>query len=164
MLKEYPDTYFVCVGKGRSRDAIEKLCEDLGIRNRVVLTGFREDVPDIVALFDVFALTPTSGESLGTSILEAFAMEKPVIATQVGGTGESVRDGQTGILIKPGPEAQQVEELAQAMLKLIEEPGMRLQMGIAGRAMVLAEFSPRGLATKCAAIYERLVAERAGRA
>lgn len=160
VLREYPTARFVCVGKGRSQPAIEALCAELGITKNVILIGFRTDVPEIVALFDIFCLTPISGESLGTSILEAFCVEKPVIATQVGGTGESVRDGRTGFLIKPGDEATQVDAIASAMLKLLRDPALRQQFGQAGRAMVLEEFSPRGLAEKCAAIYERLATER----
>ncbi len=160
VLKEFPETRFVCVGKGRSQPDIEALADKLGIRKNLVLTGFRTDVPDLVALFDIFVLSPTSGESLGTSILEGFCMEKPAIATEVGGTGESVRDGQTGFLIKEAPEQVQVRGLAEAMLKLLREPALRQRMGQAGRAMVLDEFSPRGLAEKCAKLYERLVREK----
>lgn len=160
VLKEFPEARFMCVGKGRSQPAIEALADELGIRDHVVLTGFRTDVPDLVALFDVFVLSPTSGESLGTSILEGFCMEKPAVATEVGGTGESVRDGQTGFLIRPGSEEEQVAGIAEAILKLLRDPALRERMGKAGRAMVLEEFSPRGLASKCAALYQRLVAEK----
>lgn len=158
VLKEFPEARFVCVGKGRSQPAIEALARELGIERNVVLTGFREDVPDIVALFDIFTLTPTSGESLGTSILEGFCMEKPAIATEVGGTGESVRDGQTGFLIKAAPEETQIAQIAEAMLRLLRDPALRKQMGQAGRAMVLEEFSPRNLAARCNEIYQRLCA------
>ena len=72
MLREFPEARFICIGKGRSRPAIEALATELGIRRNLILTGFRTDVPDLVALFDVFVLSPTSGESLGTSILEGF--------------------------------------------------------------------------------------------
>ena len=157
VLKEFPETRFVCVGTGRSRPAIEALAEELGIAQNLILTGFRTDVPEIEALFDVFVLSPISGESLGTSILEAFCMEKPAVATEVGGTGESVRDGVTGFLIKPAPEAEQVRNLAEAILRLLRDPALRTRMGQAGRAMVLAEFSPRHLAEQCAALYQRLV-------
>ena len=160
VVKEFPEARFVCVGKGRSQGDIEALTARLGLERNVILTGFRTDVPDIEALFDVFCLTPTSGESLGTSILEAFCMEKPAIATEVGGTGESVRDGQTGFLVKAAPEAEQVEKLAEAMLKLLRDPALRKAMGKAGRAMVLEEFSPQRLAGRCAEIYERLVSQR----
>lgn len=159
VLREFPDARFVCVGKGRSRESIEQLARELGIERNVILTGFRNDVPDIVALFDVFCLTPTSGESLGTSILEGFCMEKPAIATEVGGTGESVRDGRTGFLIKPGPEARQIEQIAEAMLTLLRDRELRLKMGRAGREMVLTEFSPRNLALRCNEIYQRLTAK-----
>jgi glycosyltransferase involved in cell wall biosynthesis len=160
VVREFPEARFLCVGKGRSREAIEHLARELALERNLILTGFRTDVPDLVALCDVFVLSPTSGESLGTSILEAFCMEKPVVATEVGGTGESVRDGQTGFLIKPGGEEAQVVGLADAILKLLRDPALRERMGRAGRAMVLAEFSPRGLAEKCATIYERLAAQR----
>jgi glycosyltransferase involved in cell wall biosynthesis len=156
--KRFPDARFVCVGKGRSRDDIEKLARELGLDDRLVLAGFRTDVPDIEALFDVFVLSPVSGESLGTSILEAFCMEKPVVATEVGGTGESVRDGETGYLVKSGPETEQVEMIARAILDLLENPDTARRMGKAGREMVLREFSPEQLAEKCGGIYAELVA------
>lgn len=160
VLREFPEARFVCVGKGRAREAIEALAQELGIADNVILTGFRTDVPEIVALFDVFALTPTSGESLGTSILEGFLMEKPAVATRVGGTGESVRDGETGFLIEPAPEAEQIDAIAEAILKLLHDPELRTRMGLAGRAMALDEFSPRRLAERCAGIYDRLTSTR----
>lgn len=160
VVKEFPEAQFVCVGKGRSLPDIMGLTASLGLENNVILTGFRTDVPDIEALFDIFCLTPTSGESLGTSILEAFLLEKPAIATQVGGTGESVRTGETGFLIPPGDEKTQIDGIAEAMLKLLRDPELRDRLGRAGRAMVLEEFSPKRLAEQCDAIYQRLVNER----
>lgn len=153
VIGEIPEARFMCVGKGRSRNDIEALAHELGIEKNVILTGFREDVPDCVALFDVFCLTPTAGESLGTSILEGFLMAKPAIATQVGGTGESVRNGRTGFLIAPAPPEIQIEKLAEAMLTLARDPELRRKMGDAGRAMALEEFSPRRLAEQCEEIY-----------
>ncbi len=156
VVEEFPETRIVLVGQGRSRPAIEALVGELGLEGNAIFTGFRNDVPDIVALFDIFALTPISGESLGTSILEAFCMEKPAVATEVGGTGESVRTGETGFLVKAAPEAEQVEKLAEALLTLLRDPALRRRMGEAGRAMVQREFSPRQLAERCAEIYSRL--------
>lgn len=160
VIKEFPEARFLLVGKGRSQPDIERQIRELGLEKNFVLAGFRTDVPDLVALMDIFTLTPTSGESLGTSILEAFCMEKPVVATQVGGTGESVRDGVTGFLIKPADEAAQIEGIAEALLKLLRDPDLRKKFGAAGRAMVLEEFSPRNLALKCAEIYQGLQSSR----
>ncbi len=156
VLERFPDTRFVCVGKGRSHDKIEKLANELGIEKHLIITGFRTDVPDIEALFDVFVLSPVSGESLGTSILEALCMEKPVVATEVGGTGESVRDGETGYLIKAGPESEQVEKIAGAIIELLEDRDSAQRMGKHGRKLVLREFSPDILALKCDGIYRQL--------
>lgn len=160
VVEEFPETQFLLVGKGRSRGDIEQRIENLGLADNFVLTGFRTDVPDLVALMDIFTLTPTSGESLGTSILEAFCMEKPVVATQVGGTGESVRNDETGFLIPPGSEEEKIEGIGEALLKLLRDPDLRKRMGEAGRAMALAEFSPKKLAKQTDAIYQNLAAER----
>ena len=160
VTRDFPEARFVCAGKGRSRPDIERLARELGIEHNVILTGFRDDVPDVVALFDVFVLSPTSGESLGTSILEAFCMEKPAVATEVGGTGESVRDGQTGFLIQPAPEPLQIEGLAEAILKLLRDPDLRKSMGQAGRRLVEQEFHPRRLAERTAQLYQQLVTEK----
>lgn len=163
VLREFPEARFLSVGRGRSRAELEALIGRLGIGERVILTGFRTDVPDIVALFDVFCLTPTAGESLGTSILEAFCMEKPVVATRVGGTGESVHDGETGFLIEPAPEAEQVEAIARAIVRLLRDPELRVRMGRAGRELVERRFSPVELAQKTEQVYRRALAHRISR-
>jgi glycosyltransferase involved in cell wall biosynthesis len=160
VLREFPRARFLCVGQGRSRPQIEALVREWGIEQNVILTGFRSDVPDLAALMDVFCLTPTTGESLGTSILEAFCMEKPAIATQVGGTGESVRDGETGFLIPPGPEERKIAGIAEAMLKLLRDPELRRRLGRAGRALVERQFSPENLARQTEAVYRRALTSR----
>lgn len=153
IVKKFPETRFLLVGKGRARDEIENLIAAAGLEKNFVLTGFRTDVPDLVALMDVFTLTPISGESLGTSILEGFCMEKPAVATQVGGTGESVRDDETGYLITPGPEAEQARQVGEAITRLLGDAELRDRMGKAGRAMVLREFSPEMVAERTEQVY-----------
>jgi glycosyltransferase involved in cell wall biosynthesis len=160
VARDFPVARFMLVGEGRSKPEIEARIAELGLGDRVILCGFRSDVPELVALMDVFALTPTAGESLGTSILEALAMEKPVVATQVGGTGESVRDGATGFLVRPGSKAEQTLAIAEALKRLLADPDLRRRMGQAGRRMVIEEFSPRALGERSLEIYRRLVASR----
>jgi glycosyltransferase involved in cell wall biosynthesis len=160
VVEQFPDTRFLLVGEGRSRKGIEEQIASLGLENNFVLTGFSEEVPELVALMDIVALTPTAGESLGTALLEAFCMEKPVVATEVGGTGESVRNDKTGFLIKEGPVDAKEKGIAEALMKLLGDPGLRERMGKAGRAMVLEEFSPEALARKSLDLYERVVEEK----
>lgn len=160
IIDEFPGLRVVLVGEGPSHRDIEAEIAALGMTDNFILTAFRTDVPDIVALFDVFALTPTSGESLGTSILEAFAMGKPVVATQVGGTGESVRTGETGFLVPPGDADKQVAGIADGLRQLLASAALRKQMGEAGREMVLREFSPESLWLKSEQLYQTLRDER----
>lgn len=153
---EFPDVRVVLAGEGRSRGEIESRIAAAGLTENFILTGFREDVPDIVALFDVFALTPTAGESLGTSILEAFCMGKPAVATQVGGTGESVRTGKTGYLVPPGSEAEQIDGIAEGIGSLLRDAEARGRMGRAARELIHAEFSQDSLARNSEQLYLKL--------
>ena len=153
VLKEFPDVKFVLVGKGRSEPEIRAQIAELGIEESFILTGFRIDVPELVSMFDIFTLTPTAGETLGTSILEGFLMEKAAVATDVGGVCESVRNGETGYLVPSHDPAA----LSQAYLKLLRNPEKRSGMGQRGRQMVLEEFSVDALAEKHERIYYELV-------
>lgn len=158
VVHELPETRFLLIGTGRSRAEIEARISELGLGANFVLAGFRNDVSDLVALSDIFTLTPTSGEGIATSALEAFLMEKPAVATDVGGLKESVRHGETGFLIPPGDAASQSRGLAEAYLKLLRDPELRARMGAAGRALVAEEFSPEALARRTLAVYEMLAA------
>jgi glycosyltransferase involved in cell wall biosynthesis len=151
---EFPQLKFLLIGTGRSRAEIEERIARHGLEDRVLLTGFRTDVPRFLAAADIFVLSPTDGESLGTSILEGFLMRLPAVATDVGGVCESVRDGKTGFLVPPGNAAA----LAGGLRKLIQSPDLRKQFGQAGREMVLAEFTPKQLAEKTLKVYERVLA------
>jgi glycosyltransferase involved in cell wall biosynthesis len=153
VVKEIPQVRFVLVGKGRSEPAIRAQIKELGLEKNIILTGFRTDVPNVVACFNIFTLTPTSGESLGTSILEGFLEEKPVVATDVGGVCESVRDGETGFLVPPADP----EQLADRYLRLIHNPDMREKMGKAGRKLALEEFSIKTLTDKTEKVYYDLL-------
>jgi glycosyltransferase involved in cell wall biosynthesis len=155
---EFPNLRFLFVGAGRARAEIEARVARHGLQETIVLTGFRTDVPRLLAISDVFVLSPTAGESLGTAILEGFLMRLPAVATDVGGVCESVRDGITGFLVPPG----NAEALAGALRRLLADRQLRRRFGEAGRAMVLAEFTPSQLAEKTEAVYRKVLALREG--
>ncbi len=156
ILKARPNAKFVFIGTGRSRTAIEEQVAALGIGDNVRLLGFREDVPRLLKALDLFVLSPISGESLGTSILEAFLMERPVVATDVGGVGESVRDGETGRLVPPNdPPA-----LAEAIIDQLSHPERAREWALAGRALIEREFTPEIIAEKTEAVYRKVLAKR----
>lgn len=156
LRERFPSLKYLFAGTGRSRPEIEARIAAHGLEDVVQLAGFRQDVPQLLAMSDIFVLSPVDGESLGTSILEGFLVELPAVATDVGGVCESVRDGETGFLVPPAnPEA-----LAEGIAKLADSPELRKQFGQAGRAMVLAEFTPAQLAEKTEAVYEKVLQKR----
>jgi glycosyltransferase involved in cell wall biosynthesis len=123
----------VLAGDGPSRESLEWLTAELRLDDRVRFLGevAHEDVPAVLQSFDIFAM-PSTAEGFGVSALEASAMELPVIASNIHGIPDVVIDGETGVLTRP----RDVEAIADAIVRLVEDPGLRLRMGAAGRAYV----------------------------
>jgi glycosyltransferase involved in cell wall biosynthesis len=136
VLGHVPAARFLIVGEGTERRRLEVLAADLGLVQSVRFLGNREDVPELLALFDVMLLT-SDMEANPVSILEAMATEKPVVAPAVGSVGETVVDGKTGRLFAPGD----VEGAAAAVVELLTQPERAGAMGRAGREAVLADWS-----------------------
>lgn len=143
------------VGDGTLRTEMERRAEALGLSDTVIFTGIRRDVPEVLALLDVFVL-PSLWEGLPIALLEAMAAGLPVVATRVGGVPEVVVEGETGLLVPPrDPEA-----LAQAILTLLRDPDLRQAMGQAGRERVREHFSVDQMVKKTESLYQRLLAEK----
>ena len=100
VLRACPSTYLLIVGEGSRRDALEAQARELRIAHRVVFTGRRDDIPAVTAALDV-AVLPSYREAQGLTILEAMALSRPVVASNVGGIPEMVEDGVTGLLVPP---------------------------------------------------------------
>jgi len=100
VLRVVPDAYLLIVGEGSRREALEAQTRDLRIAHRVVFTGRRDDVPAVTAALDV-AVLPSYREAQGLSILEALALSRPVVASNVGGIPEMITDGVDGLLVPP---------------------------------------------------------------
>src|SRR5439155_6398546 len=96
-----PDARFVLVGDGPLRADVEKVAAELGILDRLVITGVRRDVASLLRTFDVFVLS-SRWEGLPRVVLEAMAARVPVVATDVDGVGEVVIDGESGRLVPAG--------------------------------------------------------------
>ena len=135
VLRSAPDAYLLIVGEGSRRDALEVLARDLRIAHRVVFTGRRDDVPAVTAALDV-AVLPSYREAQGLSILEALALSRPVVASNVGGIPEMITDGVTGLLVPPhDPDA-----LAAAIVRLLQDHPYADTLGRAGHDMVHDRF------------------------
>lgn len=140
-----PSATLLLLGAGEEEESLKKLSRELGIENNVRFLGCRFDVARWLALCDFLVLPSLSEaeglptEGLPLSILEAFAMGKPVIATKVGGVPEVLKDGENGFLVPPCDP----ERLAERMIYLLSDPERARKMGLSGRALVEREFDIR---------------------
>ncbi|MFN2468621.1 MAG: glycosyltransferase [Gaiellaceae bacterium] len=143
-----PDVRFVLVGEGELRPALETQARSLGLGDRVLFAGARDDVPDLLASFDVFAF-PSLFEGLCVAVIEAQAAGVPVVATPVGGIRETVVDGETGILVPP----RDAEALAAAILRLLERPEEGRRLAAEARRRVRERFSEERMVEETLALY-----------
>jgi glycosyltransferase involved in cell wall biosynthesis len=149
----HADAHAVIVGEVDLDDGMQALVRGLGLENHLSLLGRRSDMPEVLSAFDIFVL-PSHDEGMSNAILEAMAMEKPVVATDVGGTGEVVRHGRSGLLIPPkNPEA-----LAAAINEMLGQPARAREMGRLGRRIVEDGFSAHAMVRQMERLYLDLAA------
>ena len=146
----------VLAGDGPLHEELTQQATALGILNQVRFLGARNDVPEIMAALDVFALTSRS-EGLSNTILEAMASALPVVATNVGGNSELVIAGETGMLIP----AESPENTAAALGRLWSDPARRQAMARAARHRAETEFSLAGMIRNYEALYLSVAAREA---
>ena len=153
---QIPSLHCVLVGDGPERGAIEALADSLGIRDIVHLAGERTQPPNLHGLFDVSVLCSTT-EAFPNSVLEAMAASRPVVATDVGGTPDAVHQGTTGLLVRPSDPSR----LAEAILRLHQEPALRAKLGNAACAAARTGYSADAVIGKVEALYTRLAGSSA---
>lgn len=129
-------SHLLIVGDGPMRFEMERLAEALHISKSVTFTGYREDVPDILAASDVFLLTSKS-EGVPQAVTQALAMGLPVVATSVGGVPELICDTETGLLVL----AEDAGAVNEALLHIAMNPSEAKRMGAAGQIHVQSQFS-----------------------
>lgn len=157
MLWRFPQVKILLVGgemfgmnPGYER-RLKRLTRELGIEDRVVFTGFRQDIARLLAAIDIFVHPATAPESFGLSVVEAMAAGKPVIVTDVGGPRETVVDGQTGLIVPPHDERR----LREAMITLLENPQLGQSLGRAAQIHARAQFSQSAMIEKVEAALLR---------
>jgi glycosyltransferase involved in cell wall biosynthesis len=128
---------------------LRALTRELGLQDHVVFTGFRQDIPDVMAALDLLVL-PSWWEPFGRVLIEAMASGTPVVATNLGGPPEIVRDGETGYLIPPLDSVA----MADAICGILNRPHLRAAMGKQGRVEAERRFSLSEYVNRITAIYE----------
>ena len=151
VLPQVPDARFIIAGEGELRPALERQIKDHHLEKHVLLVGFRPDVLSLHKAFDIFVMSSVT-EGLGTSLLDAMAAGKPVVATMTGGIPEVVVDGETGFLVPPRDHAA----MAEAIVALLKDEALRRRMGEAGRARACALFSAERMVQETLRVYQRV--------
>ncbi len=155
LLALVPEAFLLLVGDGPLMAPAEKLSRDLGIAERVKFAGLRHDVPQILKILDVFALSSiTEGTSI--SVLEAMSAEVPVVATAVGGNTELVTDGVTGLLCP----ARDPDQLAARIAELLRDPSRGRALATAAKASVIARYSFERTAAAYMDLYDELLVRK----
>lgn len=140
------------IGDGPLRRELEKNVNELGLTEQVEFTGMRHDIPAQLHRLDMFVLSSVS-EGISLTLLEAMATSLPIVATDVGGNPEVVKDGVTGFIVPPSnPEA-----LADKLAYLIHNPDLRRRMGEEGRKRVVEQFDIRQTARKYEELYRSVL-------
>jgi glycosyltransferase involved in cell wall biosynthesis len=151
VVRQVPDARFVIAGEGELRPALERQIREHRLEKHVLLAGFRPDVLSVHQAFDVFVMSSVT-EGLGTSLLDAMACAKPVVATGAGGIPEVVADGETGFLVPPRDHGA----MADAIVRLLKDPALRVRLGEAGLARVKERFSAERMVRDTLRVYERV--------
>jgi len=118
---------FLIVGDGSERKILENKVEKYGLKDKVIFTGMREDVLDLISTMDIY-VQPSLNEGMGKTLAQAMYLSKPIVATNVQGIPDVVINGETGILVQP----ERPDLLASAIVKLIEDQDLRKKMGEKG--------------------------------
>jgi glycosyltransferase involved in cell wall biosynthesis len=149
-----PSALLRVVGDGPIEDELRRLCNDLGLGDRVEFTGYRSpaELEGIYAASDIFVLS-THSEAFANVVLEAMSWGLPVVSTRVGGCPEVIDDGFNGLLVEPGD----IPAMANAITRLLDDAELRRSFGARNRERIRSSFSWMGVAAEYEMLYEEVV-------
>ena len=150
IVRVVPEAMFLFVGDGPLKKELEDLAESLKVK--VIFTGFRSDIKDMLSAVDLLVV-PSLLEGFPMITLEAMAMAKPIVATNIDGITEQITDGANGILVPPkDPSA-----LAKAVIRVLDDKELARSMGLAAREKVEQEFSVEKMIAETKKVYSSLL-------
>lgn len=153
VLRTGRDVEFVIAGSGPEEDNLRRLARELQIAEHVTFIPNLSDFAEALLAMDIFCL-PSLQQGIGTIMLEAMALGRPVIGTRVGGVYRVIRDGETGLLVPPSDSVR----LAERMIELLDDPERARAIGAAAQAEVRQEFSVEQMVQRTAALYREVLA------
>ena len=151
ILQKNQDVWFLFVGKGPLYDVITRRAAEIPGAERVLFTGFRTDIPELLSAMDIFVLSSVS-EGFPNVLLEAMAASKPVVATRVGGIPELIEHERDGLLVNP----ESGDELAQAITELLNNPEKAAFLSRNACDKISRQFTLRAMTENYEKLYKRL--------
>jgi len=155
IIEEFPETKFLIVGEGILRKRLERRIEILGLKEKFIFTGWREDMPEIISVLDLL-IFPSLNEAVGMVLIEAQACGVPVVATEVGGIPEIVNNNRTGILVPAGDS----KELARAVNCLLGDKQKRSQLSKEAQDWIKDKFKVQEMIDKLSELYKELISKK----
>jgi glycosyltransferase involved in cell wall biosynthesis len=155
LIRDWPTLMCIVVGDGSLRSSLQRQAIQLDVKDKVHFLGYRPDVPALLPAFDIFVL-PSLYEGLPYTILEAMAAGIPVIATDVAGTRDVVRDGETGLLVPPGD----VPALREAIRQIFDNQELKSKLAQAGRQIVVHDFRLEDCVHRMEKLYQDVLSAK----
>ncbi|MBW2020359.1 MAG: glycosyltransferase family 4 protein [Deltaproteobacteria bacterium] len=158
VLSVMPSTVFWVVGDGPGFNNIQRKIEQLEIGKNVIMTGYREDIPEILAASDVCVLTSESAEGVPQAVLQYLAMKKPVVATNAGSISEVIKPEETGLLVEPN----NAEAVARGILRLLKDEKLSRILGENGRSVVEKYYDYENMLDRTIELYRSIYRRKIG--
>ncbi len=151
ILQIHKNIFFLFAGDGYLKEDLAALAQDLGIEKNILFLGWKDNAAEIISLYDIFVL-PSLNEGMGRVLVEAMALGKPIVASNIGGIPDLIFHGKNGFLVPP----QKPDELAQYIQFLLEDKNIRKMMGQEGKELA-QHFSAEQMVQKIESLYNHLL-------
>ena len=158
VIRKFPNVSFKIAGEVLEQDyfkQLQELVRDLNLTDHFIFMSGVTDIREYLSAVDIFVL-PSRSEGFSNAIIEAMAASLPVVATNVGGNAEAIKDGVTGFIVP----SEDVGALSDAITRLLSDPSMAKEMGASGRALVVEKFTIAAMMLQITAVYSSLLEHR----
>ncbi|UCE67740.1 MAG: glycosyltransferase [Candidatus Zixiibacteriota bacterium] len=152
---DLPHARFLLVGDGPIKMKLENKAREMNLENKVIFSGFRDDIIDIINCFDIFVIS-SHNEGIPMVLLEAMAMKKPIVATAVGGINEIIENDVSGLLVAPGD----ARSLADSCIKIFNDLDQREKLGIEAKNRIEVEFTVDIQKNRMLKLYQEIMNRR----
>jgi len=154
VTREIPEVRFIIVGGGHLEDILKSQAAELGLNGKVIFTGSRTDIPEMLAIMDIFVMSSIK-EGLPIALLEAMASEKPIVATKIAGIPDVIKDGVEGLLIPPGNPGI----LAEKITYLLKNPGQANKLAAVAKKNVCDNYDVKIMISNYQTLYAKILSK-----